>query len=81
MLQVIGARYFRHLLLMAVVLLHYCVTCLCPASNVAPFMHSQIFWALGFGYLYFGALTAQFAKLGGVTVIANGIYPLRRQKI
>ena len=27
-----------------------------PASTVAPFMFSQIFWALGFGYLIYGAL-------------------------
>ena len=51
-----------------------------PASTVAPFMYSQIFWALGFGYLFFGALPDQFTLLGGAIVIASGIYLLRRQK-
>jgi drug/metabolite transporter (DMT)-like permease len=52
-----------------------------PASTVAPFMYSQIFWALGFGYLFFGALPDQFTVIGGMIVIASGIYLLRRQKI
>jgi len=52
-----------------------------PASTVAPFMYSQIFWALGFGYLFFGALPDQFTVIGGMIVIASGIYLLRRQKM
>lgn len=52
-----------------------------PASTVAPFMYSQIFWALGFGYLFFGALPDQFTVLGGLIVIASGLYLLRRQKL
>ncbi len=52
-----------------------------PASTVAPFMYSQIFWALGLGYLFFGALPDQFTVLGGVIVIASGLYLLRRQQI
>jgi len=51
-----------------------------PASTVAPFMYSQIFWALGLGYLFFGALPDQFTVLGGVIVIASGFYLLRRQQ-
>lgn len=52
-----------------------------PASTVAPFMYSQIFWALGFGYLFFGALPDQFTMIGGLIVIASGLYLLRRQKM
>lgn len=52
-----------------------------PASTVAPFMYSQIFWALGLGYLLFGSLPDQFTVLGGVIVIASGLYLLRRQQI
>lgn len=52
-----------------------------PASTVAPFMYSQIFWALGLGYLFFGSLPDQFTVLGGVIVIASGLYLLRRQQI
>jgi drug/metabolite transporter (DMT)-like permease len=51
-----------------------------PASTVAPFMYSQIFWALGFGYIVFGALPDKFSILGGVIVIGSGIYLLRREK-
>ena len=51
-----------------------------PASTVAPFMYSQIFWAIGLGYLFFGALPDEFTILGGAIVIASGIYLLRRQK-
>ncbi len=52
-----------------------------PASTVAPFMYSQIFWALGFGYLLFGNLPDQFTVIGGLIVIGSGIYLLQRQKV
>jgi len=52
-----------------------------PASTVAPFMYSQIFWALGFGFLLFGALPDRYSVIGGLIVIGSGIYLLRRQKI
>lgn len=51
-----------------------------PASSVAPFMYSQIFWALGLGYLFFGVLPDRFTVLGCIIVMASGIYLLRRQK-
>ncbi len=52
-----------------------------PASTVAPFMYSQIFWALGFGYLLFGALPDRFTVIGGLIVIGSGIYLLSRQRV
>jgi drug/metabolite transporter (DMT)-like permease len=51
-----------------------------PASTVAPFMYSQIFWALAFGYIFFAVLPDEFTILGGAIVIGSGIYLLRRQK-
>ena len=51
-----------------------------PASTVAPFMYSQIFWALALGYLFFGALPDRFTVLGCVIVMVSGLYLLRRQK-
>jgi drug/metabolite transporter (DMT)-like permease len=51
-----------------------------PASTVAPFMYSQIFWALGLGYIFFDALPDEFTIVGGIIVIASGLYLLRRQK-
>ena len=51
-----------------------------PASTVAPFMYSQIFWALALGYLFFGALPDRFTVIGCVIVMVSGLYLLRRQK-
>ncbi len=51
------------------------------ASSIAPFMYSQIFWAIGLGYLFFGALPDQYSLLGAVIVIISGIYLLHRYHI
>ncbi len=45
-----------------------------PATTVAPFMYSQIFWALGLGWLLFSDLPDLPAYLGGVIVIGSGLY-------
>lgn len=52
-----------------------------PASTVAPFMYSQIFWAVGFGFLLFGALPDRYTVLGGLIIIGSGIYLLQQQKV
>lgn len=80
-----GWQQWTALLLIGIAggLAHSCIIAshvFAPASTVAPFMYSQIFWALGFGYLFFGALPDQFTVLGGIIVVASGIYLLRRQK-
>lgn len=51
-----------------------------PASTVAPFMYSQIFWAVGLGYLFFGALPGRYSIIGGLIVIGSGMYLLRQQR-
>ncbi len=51
------------------------------ASSIVPFMYSQIFWAIGLGYLFFGALPDQYSLLGAVIVIISGIYLLHRYHI
>jgi drug/metabolite transporter (DMT)-like permease len=51
-----------------------------PASTVAPYMYSQIFWSIGFGFIFFAALPDEFTVLGSLIVIASGIYLLRREK-
>jgi len=48
------------------------------ATTVAPFMYSQIFWALGFGWLMFGQLPDRWSYLGGAIVIASGLFLLYR---
>lgn len=50
-----------------------------PASTVAPFMYSQIFWALGLGYVFFGALPDELTIVGAAIVIFSGIYLLRQR--
>jgi drug/metabolite transporter (DMT)-like permease len=44
------------------------------ATTVAPFIYSQIFWALGLGWLMFGELPDFYVYLGGVIVISSGLY-------
>jgi len=53
------------------------------ATVVAPFMYTQIFWAIFFGWLIFSELPDSYAYIGGVIVIISGlclIYPKRRIK-
>ena len=51
------------------------------ASTVAPFMYSQIIWAVGLGWLMFGALPDMAAVIGSLVVIASGIYLLKRGRV
>ncbi|OMH37526.1 DMT family transporter [Motiliproteus sp. MSK22-1] len=48
------------------------------ATTVAPFMYSQIFWALALGWLMFGDLPDVYAFIGGAIVIASGLYLFQR---
>lgn len=52
-----------------------------PASVVAPFMYTQVFWALGLGWIIFGNLPDQYAFLGGGVVILSGLYLIHRDRI
>jgi len=46
------------------------------ASTVAPFMYSQIFWAIFFGWLFFAELPDAYAYGGGLLVIISGLFLL-----
>lgn len=46
------------------------------ATTVAPFMYSQIFWALLLGWLMFEQLPDRYSFAGGALVIASGLYLL-----
>lgn len=50
------------------------------ATVVAPFMYSQIFWALAFGWLMFGDLPDLYAYLGGAIVIGSGLFLFYRDR-
>ena len=44
------------------------------ATHVAPFMYTQIFWALFFSWLIFKQLPDENAFMGGSIVIVSGLY-------
>lgn len=50
------------------------------ATVVAPFMYTQIFWAIGLGWLFFAELPDQYAFIGGAIVIASGLFLLLSEK-
>ena len=50
------------------------------ATVVAPFMYTQIFWALFFGWLFFAELPDSYAYLGGILVIISGLFLLNPRR-
>jgi S-adenosylmethionine uptake transporter len=50
-----------------------------PAIIVAPMQYSQIIWAIGFGYVFFGERVDMFTALGATIIIAAGIYIVVRE--
>ena len=51
------------------------------ATTVAPFMYSQIFWALLLGWVMFDSLPDLYAWTGGAIVIASGLYLIHRGRV
>lgn len=49
------------------------------AAVVAPMQYSQILWATGYGYLFFGEVPDAPTALGAAVVIASGLYILSRE--
>ena len=50
-----------------------------PASMLAPFIYTQLIWVTIIGYIVFGNFPDGFTLLGGVVVIASGLYVWRRE--
>ena len=50
-----------------------------PASSLAPFMYTGLIWVTIIGYLLFGDFPDQFTILGGLIVIASGLYVWHRE--
>lgn len=48
------------------------------ASIVAPFMYTQIFWGILFGYLFFNATLTTTTMIGLVLIIGAGCYSIYR---
>ncbi|HZA65313.1 MAG TPA: DMT family transporter, partial [Geminicoccaceae bacterium] len=52
-----------------------------PASLLAPFVYTQIVWALILGYLVFGDLPDVWMLLGGAVIVASGLYVFYREAV
>ncbi len=50
-----------------------------PASMLAPFIYTQLIWVTIIGYLAFGNFPDRFTLLGGLIVIASGLYVWHRE--
>jgi drug/metabolite transporter (DMT)-like permease len=75
LLAVFGAfGSFGHYLLIAA---HRLV----PASSLAPFMYTQLVWAILLGYLIFGDVPSRWTLAGAGVVVASGLYLLHRERV
>ena len=54
---------------------------LAPASSLAPFMYTQLVWAILLGYLVFGDVPNSWTLAGAGIVVASGLYLLHRERV
>jgi len=54
---------------------------LAPASILAPFMYTQLVWAILLGFLVFGDVPNNWTLAGAAIVIASGLYLLYRERV
>jgi drug/metabolite transporter (DMT)-like permease len=52
-----------------------------PASVLSPFIYSQIVWALGIGYLWFGDTPNAWMLIGCSVIVASGMYVFYREAV
>jgi drug/metabolite transporter (DMT)-like permease len=52
-----------------------------PASLLSPFIYSQIVWALGIGYLWFGDMPSVWMLIGCTVIVASGLYIFYREAL
>ena len=52
-----------------------------PASLLAPFVYTQIAWALLLGYLVFGDVPDVWMLLGGAVIVGSGLYVFYREAV
>lgn len=52
-----------------------------PASLLAPFSYTQIIWMMMLGIILFGQIPDRMTLLGGMIVIASGLYVLHRERV
>lgn len=54
---------------------------LAPASSLAPFMYTQLVWAILLGYLIFSDIPDRWTLAGAAVVVASGLYLLHRERV
>ena len=62
---------------------HYLLICghrLAPASTLAPFIYTQVVWTTTLGFLVFGHVPHRWTIIGGLVVVASGLYLLNRER-
>lgn len=52
-----------------------------PAPSLAPFSYTQIVWMPLLGYLVFADVPSVWTAVGGVIVVASGLYLLHRERV
>jgi drug/metabolite transporter (DMT)-like permease len=52
-----------------------------PASLLSPFIYSQIIWALGIGYFWFGDVPGIWMLIGCTVIVASGLYVFYREAV
>jgi drug/metabolite transporter (DMT)-like permease len=53
---------------------------LAPASTLAPFIYTQMVWTTALGFLVFGDVPHRWTIVGGLIVVASGLYLLNRER-
>ena len=53
---------------------------LAPASTLAPFIYTQMVWTATLGFLVFGDVPHFWTIVGGLIVVASGLYLLNRER-
>jgi drug/metabolite transporter (DMT)-like permease len=54
---------------------------LAPASALAPFIYTQMIWTTTLGFVVFHDLPHRWTIIGGLIVIASGLYLLHRETV
>ena len=52
-----------------------------PATLLAPFVYSQLFWVMLFGWLVFGDFPDGWSMVGMAVIVASGLYIANRQRL
>jgi drug/metabolite transporter (DMT)-like permease len=53
---------------------------LAPAAVLAPFIYTQLVWAVAFGFVVFGDVPNRWTLAGAAIVIASGLYLIHRER-